>query len=85
MAPKIHQNLNALSSGALGVQSAVGAIVSSVVITHAFHRHSVRLGDEMLEKLLKCMKLPPSQVICDALLEEMEQFEDNLLRYKVLV
>lgn len=80
MAPKIHQNFNVLSNGALDVQSVVGAVVSSVVITHVFYLHGVRLADEPLEKLLKCLKLPPSQEICNAVMEELEQFEDRFLR-----
>ena len=58
----------------------VAAVVSSVVIVHVFIDRGIKLGDELVEKLFKCLRLPADQSVCDVLVEEMKQFDNGTMR-----
>lgn len=80
MISKINDNLNALSRDVTDKKAIVAAVVSSVVIVHVFVDRGIKLGDELVETLFKCLRLPPDVTVCDVLVEEMKQFDNWTIR-----
>ena len=79
MAPKVHANHGILSKKSVEAKVAVDSILSSVVIAISFYRYNVLpyLNDEFLVILLKSLRIPPNREICNILMNEIFQLDNE--------
>ena len=78
--PKVLKNLEVLECQTEDVNAKVQAVVSSVMIAYVFTKYHVSLEFGRYEILLKCLRLPPDRDVCSEFMENLNAFDDNILR-----
>ena len=78
--PKIQDNANLISCGTTEKQTIVAAVFSSVVILHVIYCYGVKLTEQLLETLFKCLSIPTDQGVCDELVQKVKRIDRNSLR-----
>ena len=59
----------------------VHAVLSSVILAYVFTYYHVDLKPKEYEILLTCLKLPPDKEVCAQMTKNIDEFDDNTLRY----
>ncbi|XP_046861759.1 uncharacterized protein LOC124455046 isoform X2 [Xenia sp. Carnegie-2017] len=63
------------------VQNKVNALISTVVIVYVFCEYKVKLSDDDVVIMFKCLAIPPNENLCYKLMENVGNFDENMLRH----
>lgn len=77
---KIKNNHEIMESGD-DVQNKVNALISTVVIVYVFCEYNVKLSYDDVGTMFKCLAIPPNENLCYKLMENVGNFDKNMLRY----